>query len=217
MAAQPLVDVLQQHIFHYHHFHIDKGRPLGHGSFGAVYKAKCDQLHCAAKILHPTILDPQDPGAGRVMQRFQQECTFLGNIRHPHIVQYLGMTRDPESRLPVLLMELLDESLTRMLERSQQPLPYHVQVDLCTDISVAISYLHSNDIIHRDLSSNNVLIIAGRRAKVTDFGMSKLAGAAAVPTTPHTMCPGTVAYMPCLLYTSPSPRDATLSRMPSSA
>ena len=105
------------------------------------------------------------------------------------------MTRDPESRLPVLLMELLDESLTKILERSQQSLAYCVQVDICHDIALAVAYLHSNDIIHRDLSSNNVLMIAGRRAKVTDFGMSKLAGAAP-SMTPLTMCPGTLAYMP---------------------
>ena len=111
------------------------------------------------------------------MERFQQECAFLESIRHPNIVQYLGMTRDPESRLPVLLIELLDESLTKMLERSQQSLAYYVQVDICHDIALAVTYLHSKDIIHRDLSSNNVLMIAGRRAKVTDFGMSKLVGA----------------------------------------
>ena len=129
------------------------------------------------------------------MERFQQECAFLEIIRHPNIVQYLGMTRDPESRLPVLLMELLDESLTKMLERSQQSLAYYVQVDICHDIALAVAYLHSNDIIHRDLSSNNILMIAGRRAKVTDFGMSKLAGAAP-SMTPLTMCPGTLVYMP---------------------
>ena len=129
------------------------------------------------------------------MERFQQECAFLERIRHPNIVQYLGMTRDPESRLPVLLMELLDESLTKMLEHSQQSLPYYIQVDICHDIALAVAYLHSNDIIHRDLSSNNVLMISGRRAKVTDFGMSKLAGAAP-SMTPLTMCPGTLAYMP---------------------
>ena len=99
----------------------------------------------------------------------------MESIRHPNIVQYLGMTRDPESRLPVLLMELLDESLTKMLERSQQSLGYYVQVDICHDIALAVAYLHSNDIIHRDFSSNNVLMIARRRVKVTDFGMSKLA------------------------------------------
>ena len=131
------------------------------------------------------------------MDRFKQECGFLESIRHPNIVQYLGMTRDPESRLPVLLMELLDESLTKMLERSQQSLAYCVQVDICHDIALAVTYLHSNDIIHRDryLSSNNVLMIAGKRAEVTDIGMSKLAGAAP-SMTPLTMCPGTLAYMP---------------------
>ena len=185
----------QQHSFGYRNFHISKSQPLGHGSYGAVYKANCDQLTCAAKVLHPTILDPQDPGAGKIMERFHQECRFLESIRHPNIVQYLDMTRDPESKLPVLLMELLDESLTKMLDRSQQPLALNIQVDICHDIALAVAYLHFNDIIHRDLSSNNVLIIAGRRAKVTDFGMSKLAGAAPTVTS-LTMCPGTLAYMP---------------------
>ena len=187
--------VRAQQVFRYRNFHINKSQQLGHGAYGAVYKAKCNQLPCAAKVLHPTILDPTDPGAGRIMQRFQQECAFLENIRHPNIVQYLGITRDPESRLPVLLMELLDESLTKMLEQSQKPLAYFVQVNICHDIALAVAYLHSNDIIHRDLSSNNVLIMAKSRAKVTDFGMSKLAGAAP-SMTPLTMCPGTLAYMP---------------------
>ena len=184
-----------RHTFRYNSFQIDYCQKLGHGAYGAVYKAKCDQLPCAAKVLHPTILDPMDPGADKIMERFSQECALLESIRHPNIVQYLAMTVDPESRLPVLLMELLDKNLTKMLEHLKQSLPYCIQVDICHDIALAIAYLHSNNIIHRDLSSNNVLIIAGRRAKVTDFGMSKLSDAA--PTmTPLTMCPGTLAYMP---------------------
>ena len=110
------------HLFRYHRFHIDKSQPLGHGSYGAVYKAKCDQLPCAAKVLHPTILDPLDPGTGTIVDRFRRECSFLESIRHPNIVQYLGMSTDPELRLPVLLMELLDENLTKMLERLPQSL-----------------------------------------------------------------------------------------------
>ena len=110
-------------------------------------------------------------------------------------MQYIGMTRDPESKLPVLLMELLDSSLTHLLETSNGPLAYHIEVDICHDIALAVSYLHSNDIIHRDLSSNNVLIIAGKRAKVTDFGMSKLADTTRATMTPLTMCSGTLAYM----------------------
>ena len=192
MASQ----VGERQLFRYRNFHIDKRQPLGHGAYGAVYKAKCDQLPCAAKILHPTILDPTDPGSERIMQRFQLECSVLERIRHPNIVQYLGLCRDPESRLPALLMELLDESLTKMLERSQRPLAYFAEVNICHDIALAVAYLHSNNIIHRDLSSNNVLVIAKSRAKVTDFGMFKLAQPGAAPTmTPLTMCPGTLAYM----------------------
>ena len=170
---------------------------LGVGSYGAVYKAKCDQLPCAAKILHPVLFQTNDPGSRRILERFEQECGFLSSIRHPNIVQYLGVCRDRDSQLPVLLMELLDSSLTKYLETSNKPLPYHVQVDLCFDIALAIAYLHSNGIIHRDLSGNNVLIVAGSRAKVTDFGMSKLVDASSrITRRTLTQCPGTEVYMP---------------------
>ena len=121
----------------------------------------------------------------------------MSAIKHPHIVQYLGTYHDPESRLPVLLMELMDESLTRFLERSREPLPYHTEVNFCHDIALALSYLHFNGIVHRDLSSNNVLLIAGSRAKVTDFGMVKLydVNHSTAHLTPLTLCPGTMAYM----------------------
>ena len=114
-------------------------------------------------------------------------------MKHPHIVQYLGTYRDPERGLPVLLMELMDESLTKFLEQFQD-FPFHVKMNLCHDIALALAYLHSNGIIHRDLSSNNVLLIAGSRAKVTDFGMSKLIESNP-RMTPLTQCPGTEVYM----------------------
>ena len=61
---------------------------------------------------------------------------------------------------------------------------------------IALTYLHSNDIIHRDLSSNNVLLIgAGTRAKVTDFGMAKYFDENSTTMTPLTLCPGTLPYM----------------------
>ena len=164
---------MAQH-FNFQKIQITKSTCLGVGSYGSVYRAMCDDLPCAAKILHPTLFETNDPGARRIIEQFEQECNFLSGIRHPHIVQYLGLARDPDTRLPVLLIELMDDSLTQFLERSQKPLPYHTQVDLCYDIALALTYLHSNGIIHRDLSSNNVLLIAGSRAKVTDFGLAKV-------------------------------------------
>ena len=171
---------------------------LGMGSYGAVYKAKCDELPCAAKILHLVHLPLRmgDPGAQKIIKKFDMECELLSQIRHPNIVQYLGTCRDPDTNLPVLLMELMDEGLTTFLENSMEPLQYHVQLNLCHDISLALAYLHRHGIIHRDLSSNNVLLIAGSRAKVTDFGMCKLIDVGTRSSRfSQTYCPGTEAYM----------------------
>ena len=169
---------------------------LGVGSYGKVCKAKCGQLPCAAKLLHDAMFGTNDPGISKFAQRFEQECRFLKMIKHPNIVQFLGTVRDPLTQRQALLMELMDESLTRFLEQSTGPLPYHTQLNICHDVALALAHLHSNDIIHRDLSSNNVLLIGeGSRAKVTDFRMSKLEGMNPRMTS-LTMCPGTAAYMP---------------------
>ena len=169
---------------------------LGTGSYGKVCKGSCGQLPCAAKLLHDIMFLYDDPGIHRFIRRFEQECQFLSTIKHPNIVQYLGTITNPESGRPVLLMELMDESLTKFLERFAGPLPYHTQINICHDIALALAYLHFNGIIHRDLSSNNVLLIgAGSRAKVTDFGMSKLMDMNPQMTS-LTQCPGTSAYMP---------------------
>ena len=169
---------------------------LGIGAYGKVCKAKCGQLPCAAKLLHDTLFHGNDPGTHNLTSKFLQECQLLSNIKHPNIVQYLGTASDSQSRRPVLLMELMDENLTRFLEQLTGPLPYHSQLNICHDVAVALAYLYSNDIIHRDLSSNNVLLIGkGSRAKVTDFGMSKLMDMNP-RMTPLTQVPGTPAYMP---------------------
>ena len=184
----------QQQEFGYHNIVLYKSQTLGTGSYGGVCKAKCDGLLCAAKIIHPTLFDLRDPGTTSYLRRFEEECRLLSLARHPNVVQYLATYRDPETHLPVLLMELCDESLCRFLERSVGPLPYHTELNISHNIALALIYLHTNGLIHRDLTGNNVLMIAGVRAKVTDFGMSKLAGINP-RMTPPTLCPGNLQYM----------------------
>ena len=180
--------------FAYRNIELYKSESLGSGSYGGVCKAKCDGLLCAAKIMHPTLFDLRDPGTASYLRKFREECHLLSLARHPNVVQYLATYYDPDTRLPVLLMELCDESLTAFLERSPGPLSYHIQLNICHDIALALVYLHSNGLIHRDLTGNNVLMIAGTRAKITNFGMSKLA-TVNPRMTALTLCPGNVLYM----------------------
>ena len=176
-----------------------KSETLGTGSYGAVCKAKCDQLICAAKLLYPVLFQLHPLNLGKEckqpLHRFEQECHFLSRLNHPNIVQYLGTYRDPETNSLVLLMELMDESLTNFLESSPGDIPYHIQVNLSQDIAQALAFLHANGIIHRDLSSNNVLLIAHSRAKVSDFGMSKFVDMNTTRLATLTRCPGTQAFM----------------------
>ena len=185
--------------------HLYKDQTLGIGSYGKVCKAKCDDLICAAKVMHETLFDPTTSqlvqGLKREhrlpIKRFERECAFLSTLKHPNIIQYLMVYIDPDTGLPALLMELMDDNLTHFLESSPQPVPYHIQVNLCHDITLALSFLHSNSIIHRDLSGNNVLLISHIRAKVTDFGMARLGDySPQISQLTYTMCPGTDAYMP---------------------
>ena len=184
-----------------------KDQILGTGSYGTVCKAKCDDLLCAAKYLHSTLFDPSaqhqiahKKGRIRRIRSFEQEIEFLSTIRHPNIIMYLCTYQDPDSGSLVLLMEFMDDNLTHFLESSPHSILYHCQVNICHDITLALSFLHSNNIVHRDLSSNNVLLIGNVRAKVTDFGIARLDLQKQRNLTEN---PGTDAYMPPEALTSP--------------
>ena len=172
--------------YHFKKVQILRDQELGRGSYGMVCKALCDELLCAAKLLHPVLVSE------RYNQKFHQECMVMSALKHPNIIQYLGIHSDGPS-CQILLMELMEQSLTTFLEKSTPPLPFHTQVNLCHDICLALAYLHSNDIIHRDLSSNNVLLTGDKRAKVTDFGMFKLMDDKHLSTL--TSAPGCPFYM----------------------
>ena len=184
--------------FGYQQVRVHQSQELGTGSYGSVVKASLDDLPCAAKILHQIIMRSDDPGARDFAARYEQECQLLQELRHPCIVTFLGLVEAPHTLQPILLMELMDESLTNFLERdATHPLPFYLQVNITDSISLALAYLHAKGVIHRDMSSNNVLINASTRAKVTDFGMSKIAESNPRMTRSGlTQCPGTLAFMP---------------------
>ena len=141
---------------------------LGRGVYGEVCKAKCDGQPCAAKIFKIKI--SHHPNQSSSLHRLLEE---LSSTRHPNLVQYLGPYCHPEIQLPVLPMELCDENINTFLERSPGPLSNNLQLKISHDIALALLYLHSNSIVHGNLTGSNVLMVAGTQAKVTDFGFSE--------------------------------------------
>ena len=202
-----LVKPTQLREFHINNVTLFENDELGSGAYGKVCRAKYGDLPCAAKLLHPVLFRYSAIGNHSItIRKFEQECQLLSIVKHPCIVQYLATYIHPESGQPVLLMELIDESLTRFLERSTKPVPLHIQANITHNISLALAFLHTNEIIHRDLTGNNVLVVAGKYAKVTDFGMLKIVDSQ-METNPRlrqmTMCPGCPAYMPPEAFKNP--------------
>lgn len=205
LAANPLKmvelrrdysEVLPTKKLKYQKVTIFREKELGRGSYGRIYRASCDELLCAAKQLNSTLF--QFSAENSAERRFKQMCDLLFSVKHPCIVQYLDGYICPDTRQAILLMELMDESLMSFLDRSQLSLPIHVQINISLDVIQALTYLHSNDIIHRDLTGRNVLISRGTHAKITDFGMMKMADAqvAANPHLKHLEMPDSSAYLP---------------------
>ena len=132
------------------------------------------------------------------MTDFVEECKLMSQLRHPHIVQFLGVCYLPGAQLPVLLMEKLQTSLDNLLETSPN-IPIDLKVHLLTGTGRGVVYLHSRTppIAHRDLSAKNILVDNGLNAKIADMGVSRIVniqpGQLAASMT---QMPGTGVYMP---------------------
>ena len=182
---------------------IMEDRKLGEGAYGVVKLANYHGLTVAVKKLLPSffptdvVLNKLDEEALIILESFFNECNKLSQIRHPNVIQLLGVTLDKETNLPAIVMELMHESLTHLLKRTSS-LPLFVEVNITHDVAKALSYLHSAfhpPIVHRDLSSNNILVSRDYRAKVTDLGVSKVESSSFFQRMANTPAPGTMAYM----------------------
>lgn len=174
---------------------------LGEGAYGVVKLGKYFGLLVAVKKLKssmfPAGIKKLDQQTELILQSFYNECEKLSQIRHPNVVQLLGVFADKHTKLPVIVMEVMYESLSRLLYRTKA-LPFHIEINMCHDVSQALAYLHSAfrpPIVHRDLSSNNILLSQEHRAKITDLGVAKVAKGSFLRWD-DTPAPGTLVYMP---------------------
>ena len=170
-------------------------RELGHGSYATVLELEYMGLKCAGKKIHELLLRQGD--ATYTVRRFEEECRLLSQVRHPNIVQFLGVYFQQGERAPILVMEFLPTNLTSCIEQ-YGILPKEISYSILHDVALGLCCLHSQTppIIHRDLSSNNVLLTPNMTAKISDLGVARILNLTPLQVSRMTQTPGTPAYMP---------------------
>ena len=143
--------------------------PLGSGGMGDVYRARDLRLgrHVAIKFVSSRLHGNADAEA-----RLDREARMASALNHAGIVAVYDVGRHEER--PYVVMELIEgRPMTALLAESR--LPLKEAIDLAAQIADALATAHAAGIIHRDLKPQNVMVTADGRAKVVDFGLSKLA------------------------------------------
>ena len=159
---------------------------LGKGGWGSVIEGKYCGCTVAVKQIYEVLLNLSPHNR----ELFEREMTIASKCRHPCLLQFIGATNDGGS--PLFVTELMESSLRKLLEERSLSTTEVAVISL--DVARALNYLHQRKprpIIHRDISSANVLLWKRDdqwRGKVSDYGTANI--------MQHTMsvCPGAAVY-----------------------
>ena len=183
------------------------GTRIGGGAYGKVEEIV---MGAAAKTIYDFLQEGDDATAAelpKAVTEFVRECQLMSTLRHPNIVQFLGVAFFPGSRLPALVMERLLTSLHDLLapdtpppSGTVTPLSFFSMALKCSvlhNVACGLAYLHerSPPVIHRDLSARNVLLDSEMVAKIADLGVARIVPRVRAAAT-MTKGPGASVYMP---------------------
>jgi serine/threonine protein kinase len=148
--------------------HYSVSRVLGEGGMGIVFLAEDRRTHLpvAAKVMSRSLTDPE------LQARFMKENQILASLNHRNIVRCYEITRSREG-LPTIVMEYLRGVDFGAFEGR----PFPELLPLMVQAAMGLAYLKERNILHRDLSPNNVLVTIQddrRLVKILDFGVAKV-------------------------------------------
>ena len=172
------------------------GKVLGSGTYGSVIELTSARETVAGKVFRMS----SSVNLQTIANRVCGELIMMTQLHHPNIVQCKGVSLLMDQPLPVLVMEQLTSSLhDYLLHPDNSYLVVERKVSILLDTANGLDYLHRQTlpIIHRDLTAKNVLLDSQLRAKIADFGNSRIMDLdpEASPET-LTSLPGTLEYMP---------------------
>eukprot|EP01018_Ginkgo_biloba_P005478 Gb_41216 [translate_table: standard] len=149
---------------------------LGRGGFGVVYKGELhDGTKIAVKRMEAGVM------SSKGFSEFQAEIAVLTKVRHRHLVALLGYCVEGNERLLVyeyMPQGPLSHHLFDWAKHDLKPLDWKKRLSIALDVARGVEYLHSlahKSFIHRDLKPSNILLGDDMRAKVSDFGLVRLA------------------------------------------
>jgi serine/threonine-protein kinase len=127
-------------------------------------------------------------------ERFVREAQAAGILNHPSIVTVHDLGQDSANQVSFIAMEYVEGvNLRELIIRHEVP-PWHELAELLAQVAEALDFAHLKGIVHRDVKPANIIVCTGVRAKITDFGIAKIASNSANLTTTGQFL-GTPNYM----------------------
>ncbi|PSS29541.1 Serine/threonine-protein kinase [Actinidia chinensis var. chinensis] len=163
------------------------------GSYGDLYKGTYFSQEVAIKILKPERVDSD------LQKEFAQEVFIMRKVRHKNVVQFIGACTKPPS-LCIVTEYMSGGSVYDYLHKQKGTFKLPSLLRVAIDISKGMSYLHQNNIIHRDLKAANLLMDENEVVKVADFGVARVRAQTGVMTaetgTYRWMAPEVIEHKP---------------------
>ncbi len=160
---------------------------IGEGGMGTVYKAKCHLLNrfVAVKILKAELSNDEE-----FVSRFKREATSIAKLSHPNIVNVHDVGE--ENHINFIVMEYINGITLKQVIKENGRLSSEKTLDIVLQIAKALECAHINNIIHRDIKPDNIMIKEDNTVKVMDFGIAKVIGSRTVTNSSKVM--GSVHY-----------------------
>ena len=163
---------------------------IGEGGMAIVYKARDNKLSrlVAVKILKKEFANNKD-----ISDKFKKEATAVANFSDANIVNVLDVGHEEEGNIDYFVMEYVNGKTLKELIVENGKLNYTVAISIAIQIAKALECAHKNNIIHRDVKPQNILVTESGLVKVTDFGIAKSSTSATITNTTTIM--GSAHYL----------------------
>ncbi|MEG0134306.1 MAG: protein kinase, partial [Clostridium sp.] len=151
---------------------------IGEGGMAEVYKARCNKLNrfVAVKILRKQFANNEE-----ISQKFKKEATAIANLSDTNIVNILDVGTQDD--IDYIVMELVNGKTLKEFINFNGSLGYITAIKIALQIAKALDCAHKNNIIHRDIKPQNILITESGDVKVTDFGIAKSTDSSTITNT----------------------------------